>query len=119
MIVARAREGLVSKVDHELLDGPEAPVLRESGGKTVNPFRFLSLGVMAYLGNDRAGKLCSVVDRWTDVLVMGKREKGNQANFWLFCHECALRSNFHSGASSGDGGHEHQSRRANCIRALA
>lgn len=50
----RAREGLIAKADARKLAGPEAPELRDSGGKTVNPFRFLSLGIMAYLGNERA-----------------------------------------------------------------
>lgn len=36
----------------------QAPVLKDSGGKAIRPFSFLSLGIMAYLGNDRAGNVC-------------------------------------------------------------
>lgn len=49
--------GLLSRADLSQLDGADAPVLRDSGGRAANPFRFLSLGIMAYLGNDKAGKL--------------------------------------------------------------
>lgn len=50
-------EGLLSKADPETIDAIEGPVIRAGKGKRINPFRFLSLGIMAYLGNDRAGKL--------------------------------------------------------------
>lgn len=33
---------------------PTAPVLRDDETRKINPFQFLSLGAMAYLGNDRA-----------------------------------------------------------------
>lgn len=35
-------------------DKPAAPVLRGAEDRELNPFRFLSLGAMAYLGNDNA-----------------------------------------------------------------
>lgn len=43
-------------MDPESIDALEGPLMREREGKRINPFRFLSLGIMAYLGNDRAGK---------------------------------------------------------------
>lgn len=46
--------GLLSKSELESLDLEKIPVLKESGGKILHPFRFLSLGIMAYLGNDQA-----------------------------------------------------------------
>lgn len=48
--------GLLSKVETEGLDGDGADVLKlkDSGGKILHPFQFLSLGIMAYLGNDQA-----------------------------------------------------------------
>jgi NADH:ubiquinone reductase (non-electrogenic) len=43
---------LVSKAIN--INGKDAPVLRDAEDKEVSPFHFLSLGAMAYLGNDRA-----------------------------------------------------------------
>ncbi|CAN8070426.1 unnamed protein product, partial [Agarophyton chilense] len=46
---------LLTKAEANSFENEEAlPVLRDSGGKAVRPFSFLSLGIMAYLGNDRA-----------------------------------------------------------------
>lgn len=43
---------LLSKASR--IEPPQAPVLRDDETRKINPFQFLSLGVMAYLGNDRA-----------------------------------------------------------------
>lgn len=50
--------GLLTKAEpNSLSDMDQAPILKDSGGKAIRPFNFLSLGIMAYLGNDRAGNV--------------------------------------------------------------
>lgn len=49
--------GLLSKADLHKLRTDEVVTLADSGGKQIREFNFLSLGIMAYLGDDRASKL--------------------------------------------------------------
>lgn len=59
--------GLLAKAEPNELNREGAPILRDSGGKEINPFRFLSLGIMAYIGNDKAG---TFRDTYTQRLAM-------------------------------------------------
>lgn len=61
--------GLLSKAEVHGMCGEDAPVLRGSNGRVVNPFRFLSLGIMAYLGNERAGT--SVIRMRSETILTG------------------------------------------------
>lgn len=45
---------LISKADSAGLNDVHGPLLRDGNGRRMSAFRFLSLGAMAYLGNDRA-----------------------------------------------------------------
>eukprot|EP00177_Eucheuma_denticulatum_P002705 GFKZ01004862.1.p1 GENE.GFKZ01004862.1~~GFKZ01004862.1.p1 ORF type:complete len:510 (+),score=43.72 GFKZ01004862.1:38-1567(+) len=45
---------LLSRADLDQLDRVDGPVERGARGREMRGFRFLSLGIMAYLGNDRA-----------------------------------------------------------------
>eukprot|EP00178_Gracilaria_changii_P021560 TRINITY_DN63_c2_g1_i3.p1 TRINITY_DN63_c2_g1~~TRINITY_DN63_c2_g1_i3.p1 ORF type:complete len:502 (-),score=111.30 TRINITY_DN63_c2_g1_i3:770-2275(-) len=65
---------LISKAEANSYENEEdIPVLRDSGGKQMKAFQFLSLGIMAYLGNDRAGtllKVCVFMETDTDANVL-------------------------------------------------
>jgi hypothetical protein len=62
---------MVSKV--RAIDTRGAPMLRDSRDKELHPFRFLSLGIMAYIGN---GKALVQVDTSEDSTVAGTSRTG-------------------------------------------
>lgn len=54
-LLAKAEPGDLAQGEMDDAGYQKVPVLRDAGGREIHPFRFLSLGIMAYLGNDRAG----------------------------------------------------------------